>query len=286
MTTPAGTTMIIDAHTHVTGPATAAAARRFPTAPVFTAPPQQLIAVMHAAGVGQAVVIQPSLYGFDHTELVRCLTANPSRFVGIALADPGDPSFADEIERLVDDAPIRGIRVAPLIDPDLPWFETEAEPLYEAAARLDLSVNLLVSPAALPVVNGWVARHPELTIVIDHMGRPDLAPDRSSNLSRHLLRLAQFENVYVKVSALPEVSSTAYPHTDVAPWVNRTVAEFGAARVMWGSDFPFTFDAQGYQRSRTVLDGCRLTEAERAQILYATAATVYKVPAMIEGSIT
>jgi predicted TIM-barrel fold metal-dependent hydrolase len=280
--------MIIDAHTHVT----AAAGRshtpspRFPKAPTFTAPPEQLLQVMDATGVGQAVVIQPSLYGFDHTELLHCLDAHPDRFVGIALADPSNPRFVDELERLVDRAPIRGIRVAPLVDPDLPWFAAEAEPLYEAAARRELSANLLITPAVLPTVNQWVAHHPELTIVVDHLARPDLDPYSPGTVSDNLLRLASFDNVYVKVSALPELSRRAYPHEDVLPPIKAAVSAFGAERLMWGSDFPFASDAEQYLRSRTVLDDCGLTEQDRTQILAATAAAVYRIPALIEGPST
>lgn len=280
--------MIIDTHTHVTAAAGRGGAtdERFPNAPVLNAPPEQLLAAMDAAGVDQAVVIQPSLYGFDHTELLHCLDAHHDRFVGIALACPGNHRFVRELDVLVERAPIRGIRIAPLIEPGLRWSDPEAEPLYDAAARLQLSVNLLITPTSLPVVDRWVARHPDLTVVIDHLARPDLDENRPGTVSDQLLRLARFDNVYVKVSALTKLSSHAYPHVDARQWVHTTVAEFGAARMMWGSDFPFTRDTRGYLRSRTVLDACYLTESDRAQLLFATAAAVYRVPTFVGGSTT
>ncbi|WP_248960644.1 amidohydrolase family protein [Sphaerisporangium perillae] len=277
---------IIDAHTHVTAAAGSGVPRssRFPSAPTFTAPVEQLLEAMDATGVAQAVLIQPSLYGFDHSQLLRCLEAQPDRFVGIALADPVDPRFVDRLRELVQRAPIRGFRLAPLIAPDLSWFDAAAEPLYKAAASLELSANLLIPPAVLPVVDRWVAAHPDLTIVIDHLARPDLDPQRPGTVSDDLLRLARFDNVHIKLSALPEMSTRAYPHEDVWPWVRTVLAEFGARRLMWGSDFPYTTDVNGYAQARTVLDACELGSADRIQILSGTAAAIYRLPALTEGS--
>ncbi|MCU1656101.1 MAG: uncharacterized protein JWO57_757 [Pseudonocardiales bacterium] len=277
--------MIIDAHTHVTAAPGSGVPRspQLPNAPMFTAPVQQLLEAMDTTGVDQAVLIQPSLYGFDHSQLLRCLEAHPHRFVGIALADPVSPRFPDELSELVQRAPIRGIRLAPLIAPELGWFDAAAEPLYEAAARLGLSANLLITPAVLPVVDRWVAAHPDLTIVVDHLARPDLDPQSPGTICDDLLRLARFDNVHVKMSALPEMSSRPYQHQDIRPWVRAVLSEFGAQRLMWGSDFPYTTDTDGYLRARTVLDQCEVGDADRSRILSGTAAAVYRLPALTEG---
>jgi len=54
-----------------------------------------------------------------------------------------------------------------------------------------------------------------------------------------LLRLAEFPQVYVKVSALFRTSAEPPPHLDLQARVEALLAAFGAQRLMWGSDFPF-----------------------------------------------
>lgn len=94
--------------------------------------------------------------------------------MGIAL---GGLEFIAELEVLVAAGPIRGLGFASMISPERGWFEPSIEPLAAVAARSGLTVNLLCSPAWLTAADEWIERHPELTIVVDHLGRPDLAAD-------------------------------------------------------------------------------------------------------------
>lgn len=51
-----------------------------------------------------------------------------------------------------------------------------------------------------------------------------------------LLPLAEFTNVYVKVSALPCFSTEPYPFRNLDQPVRRVIEAFGAERCFWGSD--------------------------------------------------
>jgi predicted TIM-barrel fold metal-dependent hydrolase len=87
---------MIDSHAHVASPDSLRFphSTEFPRAPKFDAPVEALLQDMNVVGVERAVLIQPSLYGFDHSYLLACLREHPSRFVGVALADPLDTHFA------------------------------------------------------------------------------------------------------------------------------------------------------------------------------------------------
>jgi predicted TIM-barrel fold metal-dependent hydrolase len=273
---------VIDTHVHVSEPDDGRFPRSglFPDAPSFTAPVEDLLTKMETAGVDRAVLIQPSIYGFDHSYLMHCLAEYPGRFAGIVLGDHHDPAFLDELEALASKGPLRGIRFAPLISPDRGWFEPSIEPLAAAAARLDLTINLLITPNWFSVADQWIERHPELTIVIDHLGRPDLAETSRESAATELLRLARHDNVHVKLSALPELSAVAYPHQDVWAAVRATVDAFGADRLLWGSDYPFTAVGGTYADSLTVLDQILpdLPAADRQSIVAGTARRLYRLP--------
>lgn len=139
------------------------------------------------------------------------------------------------LEVLVAAGPIRGLRFASMISPNRGWFERSIEPLAAVAARRCLTVNLLCSPAWLTAADEWIERNPELSIVVDHLGRPDPAADLpQESACDDLLRLARHDHVHVKLTALPELSSQGYAHRDVWPWVRATVRAFGpTSRSRW-----------------------------------------------------
>jgi predicted TIM-barrel fold metal-dependent hydrolase len=245
----------IDAHAHVSSPDGTRFPRSdaLPAAPRFDVPIEILLRDMDAAGVGRGILIQPSLYGFDHSYLLDCLAEHPSRFAGVALADPADAGSARCLAQMAREAPIVGVRFAPLIDPSRPWFGAETDSLVETIANLDMAVCLLISPAHLEQAAAWIGRRAAPRIVIDHMGRPDLGAEGPEAGCERVARLSEYQNVWVKLSALPELSREPYPHRDTAIWARRMLAAFGPERLMWGSDFPFVAGAAQYSASLSSL---------------------------------
>jgi L-fuconolactonase len=228
----------IDAHVHVASSDRLRfpISQTFPRAPKFDAPVESLLADMEATAVAQSLLIQPSLYGFDHAYLLESLRAHSERFLGMALANPADESFAVRLAEMTRAAAITGVRFAPLIDADLPWFT--ADHLASVIADLDLVVGLLIGPAHFEQAISWITRWPQIRVVIDHVGRPDLG-ENPTVLCESVARLADLPNVWVKLSALSELSREPYPHRDTGAWARRMLTAFGPERLMWGTDFPF-----------------------------------------------
>jgi predicted TIM-barrel fold metal-dependent hydrolase len=273
---------IIDSHAHVSSPDLA----RYPrsnalsAAPQFEAPLEQLLQSMDGAGVASAVLIQPSMYAFDHAYLLKCLAAHPGRFVGVVLGDPGDPDHPAVLSNLVRRAPIRGVRFAPLIDPARPWFGRESDGLTRAIADLKLAACLLVGPAHLEAARQWIVRHPDVTVIIDHLGRPDLNPSDPLAVCDAVAGLAKHPNVVVKLSALVELSREPFPHRDIAAWVEKMNAAFGPERMMWGSDFPHVAGSAKFLASLTSLEMAlaSLSSADFDRIVGGNARKYFRLP--------
>jgi predicted TIM-barrel fold metal-dependent hydrolase len=257
--------------------------RTMPTNPAikqFSAPIEELIVTMDAAGVGQAVLIQPSLYGSDHSYLTSCLEAYPQRTVGMALASPADPSFNDWLQDVASGQRITGIRIAPMVFPEHDLSSIGLEPTVRIAAAHQMSLNLLVTPLELSEARGFIVSHPDLVFVIDHLSHPDLSQTASTGALRPLLLLADSPNVRVKLSALPELSTEKFPHADVWAWARQVLSEFGPERCMWGSDFPFVRDVSAYRESVELIDLIFPDISSRAKgsILADTARETYRLP--------
>ena len=87
-------------------------------------------------------------------------------------------------------------------------------------------------------------RHPELRVVVSHLGLPTAVKQAPSQTeARHavepVLALAQFPGVRVKLSGFYALTepSYGYPHQAAWPYVEALLESFGSTRLLWGSDF-------------------------------------------------
>lgn len=121
------------------------------------------------------------------------------------------------------------------------------------------------------------ARHPELTIIIDHLAKPDIAGQSWEPWASLIARAATHPNVNIKLSGLNTVSSTNWTWEDWLPYVDHVVAHFGSHRIMLGSDWPVSTlagDFRGvWQAQRQVI--AHLTPAEQDDIYYRAAQRTY-----------
>jgi predicted TIM-barrel fold metal-dependent hydrolase len=116
------------------------------------------------------------------------------------------------------------------------WNDGTLDWLWPAAERAGIPIALLAG-GHLETLARVAERHPALRLLVDHLGRVGRTTDDPAfaNLS-HLLALARFPNVAVKVSGAPSYSSAAYPWRNIHPYIRRIFDAFGPDRVFWGTD--------------------------------------------------
>jgi 2-pyrone-4,6-dicarboxylate lactonase len=229
---PAGS---VDAHCHVFGPGA-----RFPYAPErkYTpcdAPKEKLWALRDFLGFERNVLVQATCHGADNCALVDALRDAGDRARGVATVGA---AVTDAELRALDQAGVRGIRfnfLRRLVD------VTPREVLCALAQRvapLGWHVVIYFEAADLPELYDFFASLPT-TIVVDHMGRPDVSqPVAGSGFGLFVRLMRENPNVWSKVSC-PERLSIAGPpgYDDVVPFARRLVEEF-PNRVLWGTDWP------------------------------------------------
>ena len=130
-----------------------------------------------------------------------------------------------------------GIRVSVFRPDDIVAFERgEMESVWQAAEEQQVPVMCL--PAAqLPVMRQVAQAHPELRLCIDHMGIvPRLKYDSFTELLDHLLPLASYPNVVVKMTQIVRAVNESYPYPSLHQPIQRVLEAFGPDRMFWGSD--------------------------------------------------
>jgi L-fuconolactonase len=97
---------------------------------------------------------------------------------------------------------------------------------------------LLELPAEFPNhledVPELARRHPGLSIVIDHLGKPPLGRESIRVWRRQLAAAAEHANVHAKVSGLGSGEGSSDPRTAI----ETAFESFGPDRLMFGSDWP------------------------------------------------
>lgn len=225
----------VDAHCHVFGPGEV-----FPYAPERKYTPvdggkDELWRLRDFLGFDRNVIVQATCHGADNSAMVDALRHSDGRARGVATIRP---SVTDAELHDMHAAGVRGVRftfVKRLVDP-LPdeYYRNLAErvaPLgwhvvvYFEAADLAERWNLFTS---LPV-----------TVVIDHMGRPDVTkPVDGEEFGQFLRFMAENDTVWSKVSCPERLSVEGPPaYSDVRPFAQTVVARF-PDRVLWGTDWP------------------------------------------------
>jgi 2-pyrone-4,6-dicarboxylate lactonase len=228
---PAGA---VDAHCHVFGPGDV-----FPYAPErkYTpgdAPKEALFALRDSLGFARNVVVQATCHGTDNRATVDALEAAGERARGIAVVDYG---ISDAELHALHTAGVRGVRfnfLKRLVD------ATPRERYAQIAERIKpLGWHIVVYFEAPeledlePFITGLDA-----TVVVDHMGRPDvdLGLDHPQ-WQRFIALMDEHPNIWVKVSGAERLSKTGPPYDDVVPF-GRALVERYPERVLWGTDWP------------------------------------------------
>ena len=225
----------VDAHCHVFGPGDA-----FPYAPErkYTpcdAPKEKLFALRDRLGFERNVIVQATCHGNDNRALTDALAHSAGRARGVASV--GRDVTQAELEAL-HAAGVRGTRfnfVRRLVD------FTPREVLLDIAQRiaaLGWHVVVYFEAQDLPELWDFFTTLPT-TVVVDHMGRPDVTkPVEGPEFERFVRLLSEHRNIWSKVSCPERLSQSGPPsYDDVVPFARRLVESF-ADRVLWGTDWP------------------------------------------------
>lgn len=187
-----------------------------------------------AHGIEHLVLVQPSVYGTDHTVMLRALESSAGRHRGVAVIDPSIGE--NELDRL-HAAGVRGVRFN-LVSPAGHAGDPGAD-LQALAPRLHARgwhVQWYVQAQDLVHVAAWQART-GLRFVLDHLAGlgATLAPHDAA--WTHARALAE-AGAWIKLSGWYRLAATA-PYSALEPSLRRAIALFGP-RCVWGSDWPHT----------------------------------------------
>ena len=265
--------MVFDSHTHAWGLPSeehpwvngdiVELVDTFSTDAGYTA--DKLLADMDEAGVDEAVVVGYPICEWTDNWYTVEVAGEYDRLHGVVMVDQFADGAADHLRDLMDNDGVLGFRLGAIcpydrmwetFDPSVDWLldAIDETAFWEAARETDAAVQILAHVDQLGQVAELVDTYPDLTYLVDHFSHADPANDPAESAFAAYSALAEYENVYAKVSEVQHRSGQSYPYEDMHDHVRWLLEEFGRERVVWGADYPNVSDEATYEECVTWLE--------------------------------
>ena len=237
------------------------------------------------AGVEAFVHVQAAIGSADPVDETRWLermrTTAPVPFAMVGHADLGS-SEAIEVQldaHLAASPAFAGVR------------DFAVEPILEAreSERLDVGLRALAERRlVLDLDCGWsnmgeaarmAARHPDLSIVLEHIGFPRSRDDAYfTDWSRSIRELASIESVTCKVSGLG-MTDPRFTADSLRRWVETCLDAFGPDRLVVGSNWPIDRLYSSYDVVMGIIRDfvATLSPEEQPRVLAGNARRLYRL---------
>ena len=225
----------VDAHCHVFGPAS-----DFPFAPERKYTPcdagkEALWQLRDHLGFKRNVIVQATCHGTDNRALVDALLDSDGMARGVASVDS---NISDAALQEMHQSGVRGVRfnfVKRLVD-KLPHEEMRS--IAERIVSLGWHIVIYFEAEELDEIWDLVTALPT-TVVVDHMGRPDVSGSVEDKAFQTFVDLLdQHPNFWTKVTCPERLSQVGPPsYDDFVPFARYLVERF-PDRVLWGTDWP------------------------------------------------
>lgn len=233
--------MIVDAHQHFWDPGRGDYGWLRPDNPIHRVfSTADLRPLLVQSGVNATLLVQAAPTPAETDYMLSIARRTPWVLGVVGWIDLLAPNAADEVRRRAGDPHFLGVRpmLQDLADPD--WIRQRAlDPALNATAAEGLVFDALILPHQIDAIAELAARHPQLSIVLDHGAKPKLGNAAAmTNWARDLEKLARAPNVSCKLSGLLTELPPGGSRDGVIGAIDTLFGLFGSGRLLWGSDWP------------------------------------------------
>jgi L-fuconolactonase len=242
--------------------------------------PEDVAEDVAAAGITGTVLVQAADTYEDTFYMLSVAKRHPHVKGVVAWAPLDRPAEAEAALDLYALSPVvKGVRVLNHTYDDPRWLlRNDVTTSIALLAPRGLTLDFVSTTAEhLEVVAELAARHPELTIVIDHLAKPDIKNKAWEPWAGLMSAASEHSNVNVKLSGLNTASDANWSVSDWQPYVDHVLEAFGAERIMLGSDWPVSIlagDFVGVWKAQLDVIAAR-SASEQDAITHGTATRVY-----------
>ena len=249
---------------------------------------EEVLRLMDEQGVGKAVIMQHPNAAINKA-VTLAVHEYPHRFRGAMIINPnGSGCLAD-----IEENKKRGLSVIKLemfgMSLLYPGIRLDSERFYEIFSLAQtLGIVIAVDPFRMDMpgyqseaLNKMIPEFPGLKFVICHLGFPlaELMKEAEHKKKwREMSLLSRYKNVWFDVSAMPDMfgNEEEYPYAGAVALLKEFIADYGADKVLWGSDILGELKRCGYKQLIDMFAASdSLTEEEKNALFFENAEKVY-----------
>ncbi|TNE67810.1 MAG: amidohydrolase [Alphaproteobacteria bacterium] len=262
--------------------------KRYPPAPLFGKRSdwsqerpntvEALIEAMDDAGVAKAAVVHSSTtYGFDNCYVVDGCNKYADRLVAVGSVDMLDDNVCSVVRHWADKG-LAGLRIftggsTKDFDPS-ELDDPRSFKAWDLLGELGLPMCIQTGPVGLPQVTMLAERFPNVAIILDHLGRPDVLDGAPYARAASLFELASVPNIYLKLT--PRIfGDVKKEKASAETFFPKVVEAFGADRMAWGSNFPTSPGTLAQIKADAEAGLACLSDEDRSWIFGRTALKLY-----------
>jgi L-fuconolactonase len=243
--------------------------------------PNDLRLLLDEIGFAGSIAVQARQSLAETSWLLTLAEDCPNIFGVVGWVDLQSARVEDQLRTFADNPRLVGVRHVVHDEPD---DEFILGPGFQHGISLlkdfDLAYDLLLFPRHLKPAVELVKRFPQQRFVLDHSAKPRIAEMSFSPWREDLNELAQFPNVFCKLSGfVTEARWGDWTEGDIRPYLDIVTEAFGDKRLMIGSDWPVCTLSGSYQSTMGLVIRYieQFPQAIQSDILGGNCARFYKI---------
>lgn len=196
----------------------------------------------------------------------------------IAKLFPERESFEADLEKLLEKTKLNGLRRVLHILPNEVSQSKRFRDHVALIARYNLSFDLCMTQDQLNLAYELIKACPQVPFILDHLGNPEINPERFADWKASIARIAQLPNVACKISGVIAYGDKESMSLDILrPYMDYALECFSADRLVFGSDWPVCNLGLGLESWLSIFTHWlgALSEAEQNQIGWQNAERIY-----------
>jgi len=242
--------------------------------------PQDLAPVLKANGIDGCVAVQADQTEAESDFLLQMAGEHDIIKGVVGWTDLKSAALNSRLEAYKENTLLKGFRHIVQGEPD--GFMTDPAFIKGVSSLkdFDLTYDILVYSRQLPEVCELMKQLPEMRLVIDHFGKPDIKAGEFESWKSRITELSAYPHLNIKLSGLvTEGHWKNWSLSDFRPYIDTVLELFGAKRILFGSDWPVCLVAASYEQVLEIVNQYieKLSMEEQADIMGLNAGSFYKL---------
>ncbi|WP_392558210.1 amidohydrolase family protein [Orbus mooreae] len=243
--------------------------------------PQDSIDYLKQHNITGCIAVQARQSELENQFLLN-LAENNHQILGIiGWLDLCQSKATQPLEKWQDNLVMKGYRhlIQDEADPDGFFLNTTFNKHVDLILKQNKVYEVLIHAKNLPSAIQFFYKHDHSIMVLDHLGKPNIAHGNAQEWKKQIAPLVNQKHVVAKLSGLITEAGKNWQSNQIEPYIDIALEVFGPERLMFGSDWPVCLLAGNYSQVYNLIETTinKLSSNEQAAIWGENAKKVYRL---------